>query len=353
MKIIPDHFRSILLILAGFVFVVNASAQSSLSNFEFFGDDDSIIECKITSDFKFLRKQKFKSAYQAATFTVYFSESDSATVDVKIRARGNFRKKHCLFPPIKIKFNSDDFAESTVNTYNKLKIVTHCKEQPAYTQRLFEEYYVYKAYQLITDYSFRSRLLKITYKDTGAKGKSGPRTYYGFVIEDVDQMAERNNAMEFEAKVRHPEHTDREINTIMPVFQYMIGNTDWSITAPHNIKVIKVNDPTIPMPIPVPYDFDYVGLLNAPYAVPPEQLTIEKVTDRLYRGFCRTDEEFQKTFQLFKDHEAEIMTIFQDSELLDDRTKRESVDYLEDFFGVIGSDKEAKQTIMAECRTTR
>lgn len=349
----PDHFRLVLLFLVGFLFTANASAQSSLSNFEFFGDDDSIIECKITSDFKFLRKQKYKSAYQAATFTVFFSEGDSVTVDVKIRARGNFRKKHCLFPPIKIKFNKDDFAESSVNTYNKLKIVTHCREQPAYTQRLFEEYYVYKAYELLTDYSFRSRLLKITYHDTGGKGKSEPKTYYGFVIEDVDQMAERNNAIELETKVRHPEHCDREMNTVMPVFQYMIGNTDWSITAPHNIKIIKVNDPTIPMPIPVPYDFDYVGLLNAPYAVPPEQLTILKVTDRLYRGFCRTDEEFKAAFLLMEDNETEIMTFFQDSELLDDRTKRESVAYLEDFFGVIGSDNEAKQTIMAECRTTR
>jgi len=323
--------------------------QKPFEGFEFFGDDSSIIECKITSDFKFLRKEKYKSAYQPAQFTMYTSEGDSATITIKIKARGFFRRKHCLFPPIKIKFSKDDFAGSSVQDFNKLKLVTHCRSQPAYEQRVIEEYLIYKAYELLTDYSFRVRMLRINYIDKGSK--SDPGWNYAFLIEDPDQMAERNNAVELSVKNLHPEHTDRIVSTIMPVFQYMIGNTDWSVQAQHNIKLIKINDPTKYFPITIPYDFDYCGLLNAPYAVPPEQLEIEKVTERLYRGFCRTDEEFQEVFDMFIAHKEEILGLFQNNDLLSDKNKRICLEFMKEFFGIIENEKLNKRTILSQCRT--
>ena len=40
----------------------------------------------------------------------------------------------------------------------------------------------------------------------------------------------------------------------------------------------------------VPYDFDFSGLVNPPYALPARGLNLKSVTDRMYRGPCRSQE---------------------------------------------------------------
>ena len=150
----------------------SAYPQITFDGFEIF-DDATILDAKIVSDFKLLRKEKYKTAYQPATFTVYFENGDSATTDVKIKARGNFRRKHCLFPPFKIKFNKDDFGSSSVTEFNALKLVTHCRSQSAYSERLQEEYLIYKMYESLTEFSFKSRMFRINYIDSGSKSDPG------------------------------------------------------------------------------------------------------------------------------------------------------------------------------------
>ncbi len=336
-----------------FIFLFSATygtvySQKSFDGFEIF-DDETILDAKIVSDFKFLRKQKYKTAYQPATFTVYFTNGDSATIEVRIKARGNFRKKHCLFPPFKIKFNKDDFGSSSVTEFNSLKLVTHCRSQTAYSQRLFEEYLVYKMYESLSDFSFRTRMFRINYIDSGSK--SDPGWFYGFLIEDIDQLAQRNDAVEIEPKSMHPERTNRHYSTVVPLFQYMIGNTDWSAVYFHNMKLVKQNDPELYAPIVIPYDFDYCGLLDAPYAVPPEVLNIPDVTTRLYRGFCRTDEEFQEVFNLFEEHKDEFLNLVSSWELLEERTKKDDLSYLTRFFEIIENPKLVDKTIKLECQT--
>jgi len=333
-------------ILAGFNGL--GIAQNSVADLEFFGGSDAIITCKLSSDFKFLRKGKYRTKYQPATLTIYFNEKDSAVIDVKIKARAVTRRKICYFPPIKIKFKKDYFQGSSVGEFNKLKLVTHCKEQPAFTQRLIEEYLIYQAYQLLSNYSYRVRLLKINYIDTGSN--SDPGWNYAFLIEDIDQLAQRNNSIEIETKNLHMEYTNRFISTLMPTFQYMIGNTDWSVPALHNIKLIKVNDPLAPNPIPIPYDFDYSGLVDAPYAIHSEHLNLENITDRLYRGFCRTEDEFHQVFKIFLEKKDEILSLFQENKLLDKQTIHNDIEYLEEFFSLIENEKAADRTILAECK---
>jgi hypothetical protein len=139
----------------------------------------------------------------------------------------------------------------------------------------------------------------------------------------------------------------------MDVFQFMIGNTDWSVAGQHNVKILKSKDETNYEPIAVTYDFDYCGLINASYAVPPEVLGIESVAERKYRGFCRTDEEFQKVFDLFTSHKDEMIALFQDSELLDKQSKAEAVKYMEESLEIIGNPSLSKRYIKDDCRTTQ
>jgi len=290
-----------------------------LSDLEFFIENElneEIMEVKLESDWKLVRKEKSSEdpEYQPALMTFFLPENDSVEVSVRIKPRGLFRRNHCLFPPIWVNFVSEDFSNSSVEQYDKIKLVTHCRDSPSYKQQMIIEYYIYKIYEILTNYSFRTRMIKINYKDT--VNKREPGWNYAFFIETLDQVAARNECSWFESQNMHPERLNRDLTTVMDVFQYMIGNTDWSIVVGHNVKLLKSLDPTEYFPIGLPYDFDYCGLVNASYAVPPEELDIVSVTDRVYRGFCRTDEEFQKVFDLFIENEEAILNLFQDSELL-------------------------------------
>ena len=53
---------------------------------------------------------------------------------------------------------------------------------------------------------------------------------------------------------------DRELFLKMEFFQYMIANTDWSLSNKHNLELVKV--PARDKVIALPYDFDYSGFVG-------------------------------------------------------------------------------------------
>jgi len=341
------HYRGLIISCLAQLFTLSISAQSQLDGFEFFGDGQSIIQGKLSSDFKFLRKNKMNTSYQPAVFTMYGENGDSLSVSVKIKARGEFRRQECSFSPIRIKFKKDDFTNSTVKEYNKLKWVTHCQSGKGQSDKVIEEYLIYKAYAYLTEFSFRVRLMEIEYVDTGSK--RSPGFYYAFLIEDIDQVAHRNGALELKVRNLHPEHGDREISTIMPMAMYMIGFTDWEVMTMHNIKLIQIKNSNR-RPIPIPYDFDYSGLIDPAYALPPEFLGISDVTQRVFRGFCRVDSEWADARKLFLENKDNILNLWQNDTLLNPRVKNTDLQYLEEFFDIIADDKKFSKTIKAECR---
>ncbi len=340
------NFRSIILL---FVVLLSSkvSAQVQLDGFEFFGDDESVIQAKLTSDFKFLRKTKMNTAYQDAVFTMFNENGDSLSLDVKVKVRGEFRRAQCSFPPIKIKFKKDDFTNSSVKKYNKLKWITHCQSGKSQSDKVIEEYLIYKSYEYLTNFSFRVRLMAVEYVDTGSK--KSPGTYYAFITEDIDQVAERNGALEVENITLHPELADREISTILPLAMYMIGFTDWSVMKQHNIKLIKIEN-SLRKPIPIPYDFDYSGIIDPAYAVPPEFLGIESITQRVYRGFCRLDGEWNDARKLYSDNKENILNVWRNDQQLSEKAAKTDVKYLEEFFDILEVDKKFARTVLAECR---
>jgi len=342
------HHRGLIIFCLSQLLTMSISAQSQLDGFEFFGDDGSIIKGKLSSDFKFFASNKMSTFYQPAVLTMYGENGDSLSLSVKIKARGDFRRQQCSFPPIRIKFKKDHFTNSTVKEYNKLKWVTHCQSGKGQSDKVIEEYLIYKAYSYLTEFSFRVRLMEIEYVDTGSK--RSPGFYYAFLMEDIDQVAQRNEAMELNEKELHPELADRKISTIMPMAMYMIGFTDWSVTTMHNIKLIQIKNSTR-QPIPIPYDFDYSGLIDPAYAAPPpEFLGIEDVTQRLYRGFCRVDSEWTDARKLFLQNEDNILNLWRNDTLLNSRVKNTDLQYLVKFFDIISDDKKFNRTIKAECR---
>jgi hypothetical protein len=122
----------------------------------------------------------------------------------------------------------------------------------------------------------------------------------------------------------------------MAVFQYLIGNTDWSIQYLQNIKLIMRDSNSIAMP--VAYDFDHAGLVDAPYAHPAEELLMSSVQQRRFRGYCMSDmKKFEPILALFNAKKTEIFQLYSNCILLDEKTKKSMIKYLEEFYTTINN----------------
>ena len=312
--------------------------------------DDEPLDVTLVSDFKEFRKEKFNEEYQPAWISFKLGDGNILEDSIKIKARGNYRRKNCYTPPIRLNFKKSAFTPKDTSSFlDKIKLVSVCRSSPIYQDYVLKEYLVYKMYELITDYSFRTRLFRIKYIDT-YKGKMKETDTYAFIIEDIDNVGHRTNSMEIEVKGLQEKSVDSEMAVDMAVFQFMVGNTDWSIPGVHNIKFLKVMDPSVYTPVVIPYDFDYTGFVNASYAVPAEILGIESVTDRLYRGVCRSREEYEKSFQKMIDLRPQFTEMIENAEGLSKGARFELENYLNKFYTIINSKSMVDSYFINGCR---
>ena len=272
------------------------------------------------------------------------------TLPVTLSVRGITRRKKevCAFPPLSVEFPEKPGPSSIFKGQKRLKLVTHCQRTTDYQQYLLLEYTAYRLYRALTPESFNVRLAKIdyTYKDGQAL-----ITRLGFFIEDVDDVAKRNGQERLRGIRRiSASQLDAAAAARYAVFEYMISNLDWALTAGpagadccHNARLMGVEGTTGASTglIPVPYDFDYAGLVNAPYAVPPEGIRVANVKVRRYRGYCAHNEEAKAFLAEISTRRASLMGILNETPQLEDRTRRNTDGYLGDFFEEAGSPSKA------------
>jgi hypothetical protein len=311
--------------------------------------DDVPLSMTLTTDVREFLGEKEKAEFQKATVSMKLPDSSLVTEEIEIRARGNFRREYCFMPSLMFNFKTKE--DNKMASIGKLKMVCTCRPGKDFEQLVFKEYLCYKIFNMLTDMSYKTRLVKVNFVDS--EGKKKPFLYYGFIIEDVDDMAKRNGCRELDIKNLHTELTDRSFMTLVNLYQYMIGNTDWSVPTPHNIKLIQSRDSTkVTKPYAIPYDFDYAGLVNAPYAVPAELLGTTSVLERVYRGFPRTLEEIEAEAKKFREKKQAIYSLISNFELLDKRQKDEMLRYLQDFFRILDDPKSMKREFVDNARTS-
>lgn len=268
---------------------------------------------------------------------------------VTIKTRGKYRRDsdYCDFPPLKIHFKNEEISNTIFKNQAKLKLVTHCKTEGVNSEQyIIKEYLIYKAYNLFTKYSFRVRLCKINYIDEVSKDSL---QRFGFLIEKPNYLAKRCNGKMKKTRFLEHRKTNHYLISLLSVFQYMIGNTDWSVYNLHNIKLLYVeNEKTL---VPIPYDFDFTGLVNIPTAEASTEFGLETVSERLFRGYCRTEGEFQYLFDIFKEKKDSLYSIFQGCSYLEKKHKRECLEYLDSFYETINSDSLINQDFFEECRS--
>jgi hypothetical protein len=116
------------------------------------------------------------------------------------------------------------------------------------------------------------------------------------------------------------------------LFNYMIGNTDWSVAEQHNVKVLKIDKPTADKGIPVTYDFDYSGFVNTSYSSPNDKIPITTVTERYFQGVCHSDQMFSQILNEFEVLQPEIIGVIENFPYLQKAQKNLAETYINGFF---------------------
>lgn len=294
---------------------------------------EDAIEITIETDLVELIDNRKREDYQKAKVTFENSQGADQELEVKVKPRGKFRRRVCDFPPVMIKFPKDELALNGYNReYNKLKLVSHCiDEKSAGKEVVLKEYLVYQMYAALTNQSYRVQLAEITYVDS--KKKLSKITRYGFVIEDTDEMAARLGGIECDCLNAEPSRINAAAENKMAVFQYLIGNEDWGIPMLRNLKMVQPIDGS-PL-IPVPYDFDFAGMVDAPYAIPNTDLNLRSIKDRVYLGNPIGDNEMSAMLRFFIKNRSMLEAKIDGFKTMKRSSRKEMLDYLDSFYANI------------------
>ncbi|MCD6564962.1 MAG: hypothetical protein J7K53_03365 [Bacteroidales bacterium] len=286
-----------------------------------------------------------------ALLTYFETNGDSVSIPVKLQTRGHFRRSrdNCDFPPIRIMFSEETVTNTLFSGQDKLKLVTHCVDnRKIFTKYLLKEYLAYRIYNLFCVESYKVRLARITYNDS--EGKNKQLTRFAFFIEKTGHLASRIGGIELEFSGIAKEATDTELTLLLSVFQYFIGNTDWSIPGLHNIKLISLPGPKY---VPVPYDFDFSGLVGTHYAIPDPKIPIESIFQRIYRGPCEELDTILPVLELFKNKKSEIYSLISDFEYLEQKERAKILRYFDKFYKTLNNDNKIKREFILMCKETQ
>jgi len=282
-----------------------------------------------------------------ATLEIAGASGSTVSVPIQLAARGHLRRmsRTCDFVPLRIEFDQNAARGTPLEgRANRLKIVTHCRDSKEHEQFVLREYLAYKMLNLITPRSFRARLAKATYADS--KTVKTVTTRYATFLEDDDDVARRLEGRINDRQGALLHHVDTETLTQIMVFAFMIGNTDFSLYALHNMRIVQTPSGVL---YPVAYDFDFSGLVRPPYAIPGRSLGLKSVTQRLYRGPCRTQEQIAPVLETFRAKKADILNTLQSQPDLNPQVRGEMKGFLNEFFSLIDRPRSVKQFLVDTC----
>ncbi len=255
---------------------------------------------------------------------------NGTTLELEVRARGKFRRRICEVPPLKMKLAKKDMRALGLDTLNEVRLVLPCTFTPEDEARLLREYIAYRMYERLSDYHVKARLVHLTIRDSHTENTKP--TIWAILLEHDEEIAVRlDGAVEKNFGVQ-VDSLNTEQAALNAVFQYMIGNTDWSIEDARNMYQLRPK--TGGKIIPIPFDFDFSGLVNAPYATPTKESGLANVRERalLLNGLSNTD--IQKAMETIKSAEADLLKICQVSQLHPNEVK-EVEQYITDFFTAV------------------
>jgi hypothetical protein len=318
--------------------------------------DEAIMKAVLTAPITQAYSQRNQDVriYFPGQWTYTDSEGETQRLDVSIRTRGNFRREWCALPPLQLNFKKSQVKGTQFKGQNKLKLVAPCSAGPTAQQNVLMEYMAYRIFEILTDRSFGTRLMRLSYIDSD--GKKDSWTDLVFVIEDDKDVAKRLALDPLRVAYNEFDQLDQETTALVELFQLMIGNNDYSLLKGpdgdfccHNIEMYA-DENAVGKRIPVPFDFDMSGLVYADYAAPPSHLPIKTVRTRYYRGLCQPPEILDAAVAHVLSKRGEIMGTFERIEELSRLSRNRTSSYLEKYFDLLEDEKKLAKQVIGRCR---
>lgn len=316
-------------------------------------EDDSKLDLTIEAPVRELTRKRLKKSEYDAIIRYTDVSGQEHVLKGRLTSRGNARLEACDFPPLRLEFHKSDTQGTVFEGQKRLKMVTQCNRKSDAEKWLLQELGIYRAYNELTDYSYRVRRLDVTYIDS--KSSRWKKTQPAFFIESTDEVAERLQL----ASIRPPgiepvQYNRTELSKYM-LFQLLIANTDFSVKKGpagegccHNGRVLTEPGEQKGWTV-VPYDFDQAGLINTEYALPDRRLGIRSVDKRLYRGFCWHSDSLPDAIALFSERREAITSALIPTELTVGRQSRMKR-FIDRFYGILEDPEELRKRITDKCR---
>lgn len=312
--------------------------------------EDEPLPIKLSFAIKDVKKNTNDSTYIDTSLFYQLKDGTEHELEIKLRSRGNYRLKNCYFPPIKMKLKKKETKNTLFEGNKHLKLVMPCLLQKDNNDNIVKEYLAYKLFELISPYHFKTRLIEINFEEVkGQKIKN--HNLKGILIEDDKNVAKRFDGKVYD-RYSHPLNHEPLASVRSSLFEYMIGNTDYSQAYLHNMEVIFINNKMIP----IPYDFDMSGFVNTSYAVVSEiqgeSLGLKSVTERKYRGFVRDEKIFDKVRLEIIGKKEEMIMLLNSHENYFENPKEFEVakDYILSFLAILMNDQKFKKEIVDSAR---
>ncbi|NCF72023.1 MAG: hypothetical protein GWP67_00840 [Gammaproteobacteria bacterium] len=315
--------------------------------------DTQVLDVRVTAPLTTLLDERPLDQELPAKLQYADSSGQTVEFDIKIRTRGKFRRKKdiCSFPPMRLNFKASETKGTLFHKQNKVKLVTHCENNTRYEQVILREYTAYRILNVMTDASFRVRLLRITYVDS--EGNKRDDVSHGFIIEHRDRLAKRLEKDYLELPGTKVSALDPAYMNLVSMYQYLIGNTDFSPVKAaidqnccHN-HVLFGNDGE-PI-LSIPYDFDQAGIVNAPHAGPNPRFKLRNVKERLYRGRCTNNDRLPETIALYNAKQEQVMAVLREVEDASQRSMKLMTNYVKGFYSTINSQRRINGEFVKKC----
>ena len=340
-------FKSKPLLAAITIFILfnNVLRAQNFLKYDSLFSDQKPLKIRLNYSNKNLNKNTNDSTY-LKTELVFIEKNINKESEVLIRARGNFRRKHCYFTPVKIKIKKNNALNTIFEDNRTLKLVLPCKNDRDKNDDILKEFIAYKIYEIISPFYFKTRRLEVDY--TNQKTKNG-KTYNleGFLIEDDDKVAKRFDGKIVERKIS-PLAMDNFISVKLSFFNFLIGNTDFSSAHQHNGKLLFYEKKIIP----IPYDFDLTGWVKPKYGIGITNRLGYSFETRNYIGFKRENRIYSKVRNHYLTLKEKIFTTVElyESEFEYKKSYNLMMNYLREFYEILENDKLYNNLILSEAK---
>lgn len=329
-----------------------AAVPANLQSATLFESNDTL-SVTIEAPMRQLLRQRRSDREYDAVLSFADASGVGRRLNFRLATRGRSRLEACDFPPLRLIFDSDESRATVFENQHRLKMVTQCKRGNRGRDWVLQEFGIYRAYNAITDYSYRVRRLEVAFRDT--ESTRWQRVQHAFLIEPTSEAARRLQRESIRPPRVRPEQFSAVETPRNMLFQYLIGNTDFAVKRGpsgegccHNGRVLAApgrNDDWVVLP----FDFDQAGVIDTDYALPDAELPIKRVSARLYRGFCWQNTMLPQSIALFNEHRIDITKALLPPGLGKSRSRR-ALRFIDRFYDIVSDPRKLKREILDKCR---